>query len=299
MTRRRILSVSLGSATRDHEVTLSLRGEEWVVGRRGSDGDMAKCRAAYLEEEPNVAAFGMGGIDRWLWVGERRYEFRDAARLVAGVKRPVADGSGLKHHLESAMVARLLSANDILRPGDPVLMVSGLDRWGMASAFAEAGCDVLYGDLIFGLGMPIPIRSLPALGKVGRALLPLITKLPFKWLYPTGSSQEESSHKHAEWFAGRRVVAGDFHYIRRHAPPDLSGVAIVTNTTTPEDVAMLRERGVEWLVTTTPRLEGRSFGANVMEALFFALEGRSDLGADDYHRLAAEFGFAGSVENLQ
>ena len=166
-------------------------------------------------------------------------------------------------------------------------------------AFAEAGCDVLYGDLIFGLGMPVAIRSLPALGKVGRALLPAITKLPFKWLYPTGSAQEESSGRHGKWFAGRRVVAGDFHYIRRHAPPDLSGVVVVTNTTTEDDVRMLRERGVEWLVTTTPRLEGRSFGANVMEALFFALEGRTDLRGEDYHRLAAEFGFGGSVERLQ
>ncbi|MCH7493857.1 quinate 5-dehydrogenase [bacterium] len=294
-----MLSVSLGSSTRDHEARISLRGEEWVVARLGSDGDMAKCRATYLEEEQTVAAFGMGGIDRWLWVGERRYEFRDAARLVAGIKKPVADGSGQKRHLERALVARLLAAGEILSPRDSVLMVSGLDRWGMATAFAEAGCDVLYGDLIFGLGMPVAIRSLPALGKVGRALLPAITKLPFKWLYPTGSAQEESSGRHGKWFAGRRVVAGDFHYIRRHAPPDLSGVVVVTNTTTEDDVRMLRERGVEWLVTTTPRLEGRSFGANVMEALFFALEGRTDLRGEDYHRLAAEFGFGGSVERLQ
>jgi hypothetical protein len=28
------------------------------------------------------------------------------------------------------------------------------------------------------------------------------------------------------------VIAGDFHYIRRHMPPDLSGKIILTNTIT-------------------------------------------------------------------
>jgi len=33
------------------------------------------------------------------------------------------------------------------------------------------------------------------------------------------------------------------------------------------------ERGVAYLVTTTPRLEGRSFGTNVLEAMLIALAG--------------------------
>lgn len=294
----RVLSVSLGSSQRDHEVELELRGVRVTVGRRGCDGDLAACRRLYLEEEANVDAFGMGGIDRWLWVGERRYEFRDAANLVKGITKPVADGSGLKHVVERDMVRGLLAEAEILRPGDRVLMVSGLDRWGMASAFAEAECEVAFGDLVFGLGVPIGIGSIEALGRVGRILLPVVTKLPFKWLYPTGGQQEARAAGRSRWFEGRRVVAGDFHYIRRHAPVEMEGVVVVTNTTTPADVEMLRGRGVEWLVTTTPRLEGRSFGTNVMEALFFALEGTDRLRPEDYTRLAGEFGFAGSVERL-
>jgi hypothetical protein len=57
-------------------------------------------------------------------------------------------------------------------------------------------------------------------------------------------------------------------------PDDLTGKVIVTNTTTPEDVEAFRKAGVKYLVTTTPVLEGRSFGTNMMEAALVAVSGK-------------------------
>lgn len=54
-------------------------------------------------------------------------------------------------------------------------------------------------------------------------------------------------------------------------PSDLSGKIFLTNTTTTGDVEELRRRKLHLLVTSTPRLEGRSFGTNVIEALLLAL----------------------------
>ena len=103
-------------------------------------------------------------------------------------------------------------------------------------------------------------------------LLPLFTRLPFSVLYPTGKTQEAVREDwRARYYAWADVVAGDWHYVRRHMPKDMRGKTVITNTTTEEDVAFLRERGVRRLVTTTPRLGGRSFGTNVMEAMLVAL----------------------------
>jgi hypothetical protein len=57
-------------------------------------------------------------------------------------------------------------------------------------------------------------------------------------------------------------------------PADLSGKTIFTNTTTEADVETFRRAGVRHLVTTTPRLEGRSFGTNLMEAALVAVAGK-------------------------
>ncbi len=295
---KKVVSVSLGSSSRNHKVVLNAKGEDWTISRIGCDGDLEKCRERYLELDGEVQSFGMGGIDRWLWVGESKYEFKDAANLVKGLKTYTADGSGLKHFIESKLVKEIFEKGEILNKKSKILMVSGLDRWGMAKAFHDEGCDVLYGDLIFGLGVPIPINHLKKLAKVGRAILPIVTKLPFKWLYPTGEKQEENTGKESKWFKGRDVIAGDFHYIRRNIPNSLKGKTIITNTTTQDDVEMLQQRGLKWLITTTPRLEGRSFGTNVIEAFFFALETSDKLSSEDYERLSRELDFSGNFERL-
>ena len=73
------------------------------------------------------------------------------------------------------------------------------------------------------------------------------------------------------------MIASDFLYVKRHMPLTMKGKVVVTNTTTAADVQFLRERGVAYLVTITPRLEGRSFGTNAMEAALVAAAGRGRL----------------------
>ena len=128
--------------------------------------------------------------------------------------------------------------------------------------------------------------------------MPIVTKLPFKWLYPTGEKQEENTGKESKWFKERDVIAGDFHYIRRNIPNNLKEKTIITNTTTQGDVEMLKKRGLKWLITTTPRLDGRSFGTNVIEAFFFALQDNDRLLPEDYEKLSAELNFSGNIERL-
>jgi hypothetical protein len=83
-------------------------------------------------------------------------------------------------------------------------------------------------------------------------------------------------------------------------PEDMSGKWIVTNTTTAEDVEFLKDRGVELLVTSTPRLEGRSFGTNVIEATMIAVDGASAaLTPERYLELLRSTGFTPDVRWLQ
>jgi len=97
--------------------------------------------------------------------------------------------------------------------------------------------------------------------------------LPFDWVYPTGEKQEKRTPKWEKYFQNATVIAGDCHYIKRYMPDDLRGKVIVTNTTTPEDVALFRQVGVKYLLTSTPVLNGRSFGTNMMEAALVAAAG--------------------------
>src|SRR5690606_29627878 len=102
---------------------------------------------------------------------------------------------------------------------------------------------------------------------------------------------------HYEW---ADVIAGDFHLIRRYMPPRLEGKIVLTNTVTSQDVEELRQRGVKHLITTTPHLNGRSFGTNVMEATLVALAGaKGELPPEDYLELLRQLQLRPRVLDLQ
>lgn len=271
---KRAVSISLGSSRRNSSVELQLLGERVCIERIGTDGDMERAAQLYGELDGQVDAFGVGGTDLGLTVGDRRYLLHSVKPMVRLVKHtPLVDGSGLKNTLER-VVAPYMDAQIGHPQPRRVLMTSGADRWGMSMSFLDNGYEGVFGDLMFGLGLPLPLRSAAAIKRVAAFLLPVVTRLPFEWLYPTGEKQEINTPKFGRWYEWASVIAGDCHFIKRFMPARLDGRIVCTNTTTMEDVAAFRAAGVRYLVTTTPRLEGRSFGTNMMEAMLVAVSGK-------------------------
>jgi len=295
---KHVVSVSLGSSSRNHSTTVQLLGQDVFVERIGTDGSRARVLDAIRAHDGQVDAFGMGGIDRYIYVADKRYTFREAEVIARAARQsPILDGSGLKNSLERQVVHELADHPLVRLRERKVLLVSAVDRFGMAEALYEIGCDVCYGDLMFGLGVAVPLRSLAALRRVARVLAPMVTQLPIRYLYPTGEKQQQIASKFGAQYQWADVIAGDFHFIRRHLPEALPGKIILTNTVTPNDVALLRARGVAALITTTPDLGGRSFGTNVLEALLVAVtEMKEGLRPEEYLNLMREIGFRTRLE---
>lgn len=273
---KRVFGVSLGSSSRDHGVQVEMLGEAISLERRGTDGDIERAEDLIREMDGRVDAIGLGGIDVYVYARGERYTIRDGLRLMqAAARTPAVDGSGIKDTLERDTVAHLAGAG-LVGAGSRVLMVSAVDRFGMAEALVDLGCDVVFGDLMFSAGIPYPITTLDELADIARRILPEMAKMPFTMLYPTGSQQDapESRGKFREYYDRAEVIAGDWHYIRKYMPERVDGKLLLTNTTTARDVAELRQRGASCLVTTTPVLNGRSFGTNLIEAMIVALDGR-------------------------
>ena len=303
---KRVVSVSLGSARRDHKVQVELLGESFEIARRGTDGDFEKAVELLKELDGKVDAIGLGGMDVFLWVRQKRFAIQDGLMLMEAVKiTPVVDGGGLKNTMEREVVRILARETNLIKKGTKVLMGSSVDRFGMAEAMSELGCDVTFGDLIFAAGIPYPIKTVEELEELANKLLPEITKMPFHMIYPTGKKQESQDEAKVQKFAGyyqdAEVIAGDFHLIRRFMPSGLKGQTILTNTTTPDDVAFLKEKGVGTLVTTTPVYEGRSFGTNVMEAALVAILGKpwAEITPEEYLGLLEKLNFRPQILNLQ
>lgn len=274
---KKIISISVGSSARDHTTRREFLGQECEISRQGTNGDFKKAIQLYRELDGKVDAFGIGGVEFFLQVEDKKYYFRDVKRIRDAIKiSKVGDGCGVKGLLEKRAFEYLEKylnekENRSLK-GLPALQTTVVDRYSMGKAMVDVGLDVTFGDFMFALGLPIALKKLSAARLLAAVLLPVITQLPFSWLYPLGSEQDKPPQpKWTKYYQQSQVIAGDFLQIRQYMPDDLTGKIIVTNTTTSTNVEELRSRNLHILVTVTPRLEGRSFGTNVMEATLLAL----------------------------
>jgi len=271
---KKAISISIGSSTRNKSVAINLLGQEVHISRIGTNGDMQAARKLFRDLDGKVDAFGVGGTDLGLFFAGKWYPLHSVSSLVKDVKiTPVADGCGLKNTLE-VRCAGILEAeigSYLDQIGRTALVMTAVDRYGLLRSFVDAGYRCLFGDALFSLGLPLRLRSERSVKIMVNSLIPIVSRLPFEWVYPTGEKQHQRKPKYPWAFQQASVIAGDCHYITRYMPDDLEGKVIVTNTTTPRDVELFTQAGVKYLMTTTPVYEGRSFGTNMMEAALLAV----------------------------
>ncbi|MBI2843660.1 MAG: quinate 5-dehydrogenase [Armatimonadetes bacterium] len=303
---KRVVSVSLGSPRGDKTVTASFLGEKFEISRVGTNGDMRRYAEMLQELDGAVDAIGLGGIDRYLFAGSRRYTIRDADKLARLVRKtPVVDGSGIKNTLERETIEWLQREHIVDFGTKNVLVVCAVDRFGMGEVIGRLAKSVVYGDLMFAVGLPVPIRKWATIKFLGSLLLPIFTRLPFKWVYPTGEKQDQITPKYEKYFRWADVVAGDYKLIGRYLPtPEsgaLKGKTVITNTLTQTDIEHLRERGAQTVVTSTKEFDGRTFATNVVEGIIVTLVGKrpDEMLPEDYMDMLHKLDWKPTVRRLE
>lgn len=274
---KRAVSVSLGSSVRDKRVEIEFNGQPILVERIGTNGDVGKAQQLFAELDGQVDCLSVGGVDLELRFDGRAYPLYAARKLVKHVHRtPVVDGQGLKNTLERRVFGLAAPFFDGPPHFQRAFLPMVADRIGMAEAVCEVTDEVVFGDLMVGLGLPLMIRGMRNYRRVLKIMLPLVSRFPMSMIYYDSINNEPEPKCERHW-KDADLLAGDFLFMSKVLPEDLHGKTIVTNTTTADNLAFLRERGISTVITTTPRYDGRSFGTNMMEAVLTAYSGKGRL----------------------
>ena len=290
---KEVIGVSIGLSERDFETEFEILGETVHLKRIGTDGDIRKAEELIRAYDGKVDAFGMGGIDMSLNAyGDKKYLLKAARPLAEAAKiTPILDGTGLKNTLERRVVYYLNDDLGVPVKDKKVFLTCALDRFGMADSFEALGADMVCGDMMFTIGIGIPL-SKKRLNSLAKVLFPVVSRLPFSMLYPTGDKQKQRKPKFVRYYREAEIVAGDFLYIIKHMPDGMDGKIVVTNTVTQKDLDEMKAKGVKMVVTSTPMFAGRAFGTNMIEAAFVAALGKrpEEITAEDYNALLDQMG---------
>lgn len=271
----KVVSVSLGSPTRNKKVETVIAGQPISIERIGTGGDERLARRLFRELDGTVDVLTVGGMDLAIHIENRVYPIHAAQKLVQDVVHtPVVDGNNLKYVMERCVIELAEPQYGPFPHFKRVFIPSAIDRIGLAETMTSISDEVIIGDLMLILGLPYPVYGIERFKRIAHRLMPIMGRLPLSAINPPGSKDEALRPKHAPIWESADCIAGDMLYIRKYSPDRLHAKLVITNTTTEENIDLLRQKGVPCVITLAPRFDGRSFGTNVIEGVLTALAGK-------------------------
>ncbi len=290
---KRVVSISLGPSAQDRQFEVELLGQKVQVEKRGTDGDMDRAAVLIRELDGQVDAISLDSMNTKFIVGRKTWIHHEVTALARRAKKtPVVDGTELRRTLERWAVAYMDKAFPGMFKNKLVFVPSGIDRHSMATVLESHGARVVFGDMMFQLGLEFPLKSFKQLELYCKFAMPYLCRRPYKALYPVGHRQTTKRPLGTHWFQKADIIAGSVHYINRYGPDSLRNKVVITNTLQKEDLERMRDKGVRLVLTTTPELSGESFGTNILEAIFVAILDKpfEEIKTDDYLNLIPKSG---------
>jgi len=298
---KKILIIHLGEG--EMLLPVTFLDQDVEVRRIGCGGDVARARALIAEYDGVVDAIGLEGMPAVLRLGSAQAQHAVGAELPAVARvTPVVDGSGVRPELERWGVILAERAHPLIFNHKRVLFVPGVNHEGLAQALARRSSAIRFADpqLFFGLPDAPGVGSAQTLDQAAAPTLEALKEASFETIAGiTGAPHHQGS------FVWADILAGNIAAIRRFAPERLDRKMVIVESASDEDIADLRERGVETLITLMPSLQGKGeiarYPAATIEALLVALrpDPQAPLTEDTYLDLLADLDWAPAVVTLQ
>jgi hypothetical protein len=160
--QKKIISISLGSSSRDMSVVSSFKTHTFELARIGMNGSLDKLTAAIEKYAPEADIITIGGIDFCLSFTKKSYMFRDVAKLFKRFPNiRMVDGENFRQWAEPAFFKKAQAACNLSRDSS-VLLPLAANRVPLIRSMLEEGYSrFVFGDFIYDIGFPpVPIRKL-------------------------------------------------------------------------------------------------------------------------------------------
>jgi len=279
---KQIVSISLGSSKTNYEFETEFLGQDFNIKRLGTDGDLEKAAEMLLQWDKNADVIGIGGVKLPYGLNPRylkKKHMDKLERLGAQIETPVTLGSELRDVSFEWCLRFIQYKFGNYFNNAKVLFFSGMDHYRLAKVMSEFTDNLTFADPIFENGIAKFLTSIKDLKSYAHGVHEILQWIPSKRLASSVvplKAWNDYIVKKAMQKANIIVVPNDYFYkyLENMSLEELGGKTIITPTAYDDRIEFLKERGVDVVIDTTPKILERVVAPNVLEALIIAALGR-------------------------
>ena len=275
---KQIVSVSLGPKTDDYDFKGKFLGHHFYVRRFGTDGSLDKAKDLLLQWDKKVDAVGLGHIQfhRTIGSGTLNKETQKLQKLGSQLQIPVTTGDILRGvaHEWSLRHLQFQFGNNYFTNAR-VFFFSGMANSTIAKVMSEYTDNLTFGDPVLENGIPKFLHSIKDLELYAAGIHRVLQWIPGKRF----SNAALPLHTLNQYIMRKAVQKAHiivvpyynfFSYLKDYSVDELKGKIVVTSTAYADRVAFLKERGVDVIIDTTPKIFEKVVGMSVLEAIILA-----------------------------
>ncbi len=302
---KQVVSISLGPKTADYELETEFLGHDFSIRRFGTDGDLERMMELLLQWDGKADAIGLGSMRFPNAIGpkyvlERRAE---KIRLLSDrVNTPVTMGSALRNVVHEWSIRHVEFVFGKYFDNARVLFFSGLANHKIARVMSEFTENLIFADPVLENGISKFITSVKDLELYASGVHEILKWVPSKKFSANFMpARLWNIHLIKKAMQQAQVIVAphyDFYRYLEHATLDeLGGKIIITSCAYDDRVTFLRERGVDVVIDTAPKVLEKVVGLNVLEALMLSALGKKQdqITDDDILELICEQNMAPRV----
>ncbi|MBU1343266.1 MAG: dehydrogenase [Proteobacteria bacterium] len=288
---KQVISISLGASKDDYEFETEFLGRQFFVKRLGADGDMDRAAQMLLEWDRKADAIGIGNIKFPHAIASNFLTKKHDDKIKTLGKRiqtPVTTGASLRDVSFEWSLRYVDHKFGSYFNNAKVLFLSGMTSYKIARVMAEYTDNLTFADPVIENGISKLIHSIKGLERYAKGSHEILEWLPGKRLTSSVVPLKKWNNyilRKAMQKATIIVVPSYkfYEYLKDATLEELGGKTIITATAYDDRIEFLKERGVDVIIDTTPKILERVVAPNVIEALILAaLEKKSDMvHADD------------------
>jgi len=267
---KHIIQISLGPSLDDNEFETEFQGRNFHIQRFGTDGDFKHASDLLLKWNKKADAIALGSV------GRRITPNKDLNRLLelgAKLQTPVTTGDTLRavgHEWSLRHIQFQFGGNYFNNAC--VLFFCGVTGRSIAKVMAEYTQNMLFADPLLENGIPKFIKNLKDLALYVDHLRSAITWIPGKNIVADSEPVRALiDYRMRQAIEKSRILVVPHRYFYKYLDPfsleDLNGKTVITSTAFDDRVEYLKDKGVDVIIDTTPKLLKHIAGVSVLEAM--------------------------------